>query len=51
MKFICSMLGSFLENMAYLLGGERGCVLIWGDTELPECLRNDLEKRTEEEKK
>jgi len=39
-----------LENMADDLPGSRGCTLFWGEVEVPECIRRELENDEEDEK-
>lgn len=37
-----------LENMSDEMPGSRGCMWFWGETEVPECIREKYEKEEEE---
>ena len=40
--------GTFkVENMSDEMPGSRGCVCFWGETEVPECIREKYEKEEE----
>lgn len=41
--------GNILENTASELALEQGCMLFWGEIEVPECLRKELEEKQEQE--
>lgn len=41
--------GDTLENVASEIALERGCIFFWGEVEVPECLRKELEDRQEQE--
>ena len=43
-KDIKNKINEVLENMAYDLSGERSCNLFWGEVEVPECLKEELEE-------
>lgn len=36
-------MSKILEDMALNLGGSKGCLTIWGETKLPDCIREELE--------
>ena len=40
--------GEILENVASEISLERGCVCFWGEVEVPEYLRKELEEKQEE---
>jgi len=37
-----------LEKIAYELAGERGCRYFWGEVEVPECLKKEIENEEQE---
>lgn len=41
--------GDTLENVASDIVLERGCIFFWGEVEVPECLRKELEDRQKNE--
>ena len=40
-------IGNTLESLASDIPMETGCVLLWGEVEVPECLRKELEQPEE----
>lgn len=42
-------IGNTLENLADDIPMQTGCILFWGEVEVPECLRKELEEVEEQE--
>ena len=38
----CETIAEMLENLAYFIGRETGCALLWGEVEMPQCLCDEL---------
>ena len=38
----CETIAVMLENLAYFIGRETGCALLWGEVEMPQCLCDEL---------
>ena len=36
-----------LELISVKLAGQLGCSLLWGELELPEAIKNEMERKTE----
>lgn len=34
---------TMLEDLSLILGSEAGCLWVWGETKLPECVRREIE--------
>lgn len=39
-----------LEKVSLELAGSRGCITLWGETKLPDCIRQELETERIKEK-
>lgn len=48
-KNIRSTVSQVLENMSEIIGLETGSVMLWGEVEIPECIRKELEEKQQQE--